>query len=336
MAYLNTDIPELSGSDTAICLDNLELLGFRLNRITESMLATLSELADAILRDAAGDPDTVDSILLSLQGTAEEWLDTDDRRGRQLREEIAAVNRDIIARTFASTGIYMRLILYRFIEERLPARRAVADTTATGPDAARGRIAYMSGALADKAYLRLSTCVPSARAADFHSFVEACEEVRGGLCEYGILPLENNQTGTLTAFSCLIIRYGLCIIAVTDVDNISMGQTTRFALVRKATEEEAEPTPVGAAPHQLELLHLTDTPSLPELLGAAAFCGLKVSRVDTLPRTEELELLPDTAADTPAVLCVFELGERADLATFRRFLSQETPDDLFMGLYGTV
>ena len=63
MALFNTDIPELSGFDTGLCLSNLDILGARQNRVSESVLAVLSELADAILHDAGGDPDTVDSIL---------------------------------------------------------------------------------------------------------------------------------------------------------------------------------------------------------------------------------------------------------------------------------
>ena len=69
MPFLNTDIPELSGFDTGLCLSNLDILGLRQNRVSESVLAILSELADALIHDAGGDPDTVDSILLSLQST---------------------------------------------------------------------------------------------------------------------------------------------------------------------------------------------------------------------------------------------------------------------------
>ena len=52
MLYLNTDIPELKGFDTGICLSNLDVLDRRQDAISESLLAVLSELADAIVRDA--------------------------------------------------------------------------------------------------------------------------------------------------------------------------------------------------------------------------------------------------------------------------------------------
>ena len=59
MPYINTHVPELSGFDTGLCLNNLATLAKRHNTQQESLLAVLSELADAILADSGGDPDTV-------------------------------------------------------------------------------------------------------------------------------------------------------------------------------------------------------------------------------------------------------------------------------------
>lgn len=336
MAYLNTDIPELIGSDTATCLANLDLLGVRGNRVTESMLAMLSELADAILRDAGGDPDTVDSILLSLQGTADEAYGASNRSDAVsacIQEQVAEVNRDLIGRISVHAGVNMRLILYRLLSERMPPN---AEPPFAEPltDAARGRIAYMAGAFANKAYLRLASYVPRARSATFHSFVDTCEEVRGGLCEYGILPLENTQSGKLTAFSRLIIRYGLCIVAVCDLENgAAPGQSTRFALVKKAPDRLFPAPKDNAAPLYVELLHTMDTPSLAELLTAASFCGLTLCRADTLPRFEELTLLSDETDDAPLPVCCVLDATNADLVTFRRYLELELSEDILMGLY---
>ncbi len=354
MAFLNTDVPELSGSDTAVCLDNLDTLSIRRNRLTEAMLAELSELADAIIRDAEGDPDTVDSILLSLQGAIDEdeGLDRDaDHRHRiermagmsvsdRMRAQVAEVNRDLIGRISLHAGVHMRLILYRLIAERMPVRMPRPSKSPSLPESSRGRIAYMAGAFADKAYARLSPLVPHARAATFHSFVDACEEVSGGLCEYGILPLENTQNGKLSAFSHLILRYGLYIVAVCDLENgVAEGQYTRFALLRKA-DDDTPATPLDppentASPLYIELLHTTDSPSLTELLHAAAFCGLTLVRVDTLPRFEELDFLLDGGGMPQATLpvcCVLDAAS-ADLHTFRRFLALEVPDNILMGIY---
>ncbi len=343
MAYLNTDIPELDGSDTAICLANLDTLGVRKSRVTESMLAMLSELSDAVIHDAEGDPDTVESILLSLQGAPEDASDGSSSVSDRIREQVAEVNRHAIERLSAHSGVYMRLLLYHMIGERLAAREdtegaspAHADAPSL-PENAVGRIAYMSGAFADKAYLRLAAFVPRARAATFHSFVDACEEVRGGLCEYALLPLENTQSGKLTAFSHLIIRYGLCISAVCDLENgAAPGQTTRFALVRAMPEDGLPPRPISPDKRvYLELLHTVNTPSLSELLAAAAFCGLTLTRVDTLPRYEDVPQLAEAGGDTLPICCVFDATE-ADLATFRRYLSLELSEDILMGLYAPI
>ena len=120
MPFLNTDIPELSGYDTGLCLSNLDILGIRQNRIHESILAMLSELADALIHDAEGDPDTVDSILLSLQSTPD--LTEDDPTLSRILASVAPVNRDAILRIATHSGLYARLLLYRMIEERMPSR----------------------------------------------------------------------------------------------------------------------------------------------------------------------------------------------------------------------
>ncbi len=337
MAFFYTDIPELSGSDTAVCLSNLELLGMRQSRVTESMLAALSELANAVIRDAGGDPDTVTSILLSLQGDE----DASSRVFDATAAMVSPVNRDMVARLSLYTDVQMRLILYRFIADRMPAADALPPKS-TVTEASRGRIAYMAGAFADKAFERLSPLVPHARAATFPGFVDACEEVRGGLCEYGILPLENTQSGKLTSFARLILRYGLYVVAVCDLENgTSPGQFTRFALLCKAPEEtmpapHALPT-LGAEPiHHLDLLHTTETPSPVELLSAAAFCGLTLERMDTLPRFEELDFLDSGVLP---LCCVFRVGDAdraSDLPTFLRYLSLEAPDDRVTGAYRLV
>ena len=258
MPHLNTDIPELKGFDTGLCLSNLELLEIRQDRVSESMLAVLSELCNAILQDAEGDPDTVDSILLSLQGSP-------DGEESVSLPHVAAVNREWLTLTNTHAGLYARLFLYAMMEEKMPA--PTGDSLPSPlPAMARGRIAYMPAAFADKAYLRLSALVESPRAAATASFVDACEEVRSGLCEYCILPLENTHSGRLTAFTRLILRYDLQVVAVCDLENgAAEGQITRFALLRAAREGEF-PVPLRLPPSEeslyLELIHYGDPAGL--------------------------------------------------------------------------
>ena len=333
MPFLNTDIPELKGFDTGLCLSNLDILAVRQDRVSESVLAVLAELADAILHDAEGDPDTVDSILLSLQGIAEEGEEV--AATHPVFAAVAPVNREALARMSARSGLYARLLLYAMIEERMPSPPLPRDgrSASSLPATVRGRIAYMPAAFADKAYLALSAVVDSPRAAATASFVDACEEVRSGLCEFCILPLENTHSGKLTAFTRLILRYNLQIQAVCDLENgAAEGQITRFALLRAAREGDF-PTPLRLPPEgeplYLELIHTGDSPSLTELLSAAEFCGIRLCRVDTLPPFEEY------GEDTLPLSCVLDAAG-GDLTTFRRFLSLEASEDTVMGLYGSV
>lgn len=333
MPFLNTDIPELKGFDTGLCLSNLDILAVRQDRVSESVLAVLSELADAILHDAEGDPDTVDSILLSLQGIAEEGEEVESTH--PVFAAVAPVNREALARMSARSGLYARLLLYAMIEERMPSPPLPRDgrSASSLPATVRGRIAYMPASFADKAYLALSAVVDSPRAAATASFVDACEEVRSGLCEFCILPLENTHSGKLTAFTRLILRYNLQIQAVCDLENgAAEGQITRFALLRAAREGDF-PAPLRLPPEgdplYLELIHTGDSPSLTDLLSAAEFCGIRLCRVDTLPPFEEY------GEDTLPLSCVLDAAG-GDLTTFRRFLSLEASEDTVMGLYGSV
>ena len=336
MSFLNTDIPELSGYDTGLCLSNLDLLLLRENRISEEIIAVLSELTDALIHDAEGDPDTVDSILLSLQSTPD--TDEDDPVTTRILSSVSPVNRELIRRISTHSGLYARLILYRMLEERMPSRRIAPDwqrPPSPLPGMARDRVAYMPGSFADKAYLRLTALLNAPRANATTSFVDACEEVHGGLCEYCILPLENTHSGRLTTFTRLILRYHLQIVAICDLENgATAGQSTRFALLRKAEEGRFPVLFPASPPLCLELVHSSPSPSLTDLLIAAEFCGLTPVRMDTLPRFDDLEAFGDEAPDV-AFACVWN-ADGGDLSTFRRFLALENPEAILTGLYGTV
>ena len=348
---INTNIPELEGSDTALCLSNLETLWARGDRVSESALAMLSELADAILRDADGDSNTVDSILLSLlaSDTSAESAPYESLPAVDRGDSPSLINqRDLLA-TATYAGLTTRLRLYRFLAEKEAAttgtRGGDLDTNASDPSAgtntpqgvpapeAEGRIAYMAGAFADKAYSRFSTCVPHARAATCHSFREACEEVRAGHCEYCILPLTTRQSGRLVSFAQLMLRDGLVSVAVTDLeDGAAEEQSMRFALLRRRDDGHFPPLADPQATH-LEILHTMSAPSFPELLMAADYCGLSFDRADTIPPPNDTDFSTDESwQDAPRVLCVLTTTG-ADLSTFRRYLRLEAAEDILMGHY---
>lgn len=314
----NPSMPELVGADTGVTLSNLNLLAERQSRLSESLLATLSELADAIIADADGDRDAVDSLLLSL---------TDESGGRAMAET-SPVNREGVAAMANRAGLYPRLILYRMIEERMPLSDNTPRRPSELPDTARGRISYMPSAFANKAYLHLSDFVDSPRSSEAAGFADACEEVQSGLAEYCILPMEHTGSGKLTAFARLMLTYRLEIIAAVDLENAAEGQVTRFALLRTARRGMPSLT-ASDAPLLIELLHLSDKPSLSDLLAAAELCGMSLYRVDTLPT-------PDGEGSESLVLdCVLN-ATGSDIATFLRFLSLEAAEDHLAGIYTVV
>ena len=346
MSYLNTDVPELKGYDTGTVLGNIELLEARMETAMEAALCELSELAEAIIRDASGDPDTVFSILLSLRGQQSEEENPPLRNTNLLYQSLPPLRG--MTKHF---GLYERLFLYHLILKKLPSLPVFGNPHAIPalPMDAQGRIAYMAGTLADKAYLRFSSDIPGCRAAVFHSFADACEEVRGGLCQYCILPLEGSSEGKLMGFFKLMLKYSLQIVAVCDI-NAAGGtaeNVTRFGLLRLATgENKVLPSPVlrvEPSDRYLELLHITAVPSYSEIVAAADFCGLSLRRTDTIP-TENLRfLLSDdpwnTDISSPASLPLFsgtwEVSS-ADLEVFLLFLALEAPENPILGLYPSV
>ena len=325
MGYLNANVPELRGYESGTVLGNLDVLDKRLDGALESTVAALWELSEAICRDAAGDADTLDSILLSLQ-TDDETEDGSDNQHDTAH--LADVNRPIIRAMMQSMALHQRLLLYRFIGERTGAVYNVGENTPDVPHAARGRVAYMPSAVADEAYLQLSKHVPDCRATAFGGFADACEEVYGGLCEYCILPLENTSLGKLTAFYRLIVKYRLQTVATCRVRNRARGNdATQFALLRRTTDGKTPPCPLTDLPDHLETLHLSGANrSLCDVMAAASFCGLAPVRVDTLPLAEEL-----LTSEMP-VSVVWSV-EDADLSTFLRYMSLELPEDRVIGLY---
>lgn len=336
MGHINTDIPELKGYDTGTVLCNLERLCRRSDDELEALAAHLYELAEAIRHDAAGDLETVDTILRAF--AAEELTVSSSKEASHRKPDVE--------RLTAHMGIRERLILYRAIIELqrndAPTRhspRKGRGRRATTPVSAmaKGRIAYMPNTFADQAYAVLSRDVSArrggtpCRAAHCHSFAEGCEEVARGQCEYCILPLENSVDGKLVGFYRLMVEHGLFITAVCDVENHALTDrnVTRFALLSQ-TPSESEGTLTASLRRQyVEVLHTSaSAASLTDLLVAATFCGLRLCRIDTLPMTDGS--LPVCGAwETHD-------ADDTDLAAFLGYLTLEASDDRVMGLYDKI
>ena len=135
------------------------------------------------------------------------------------------------------------------------------------PDA-QCRVAYVANPYTEQAFMELTGFIKERRVAYFHGFEDVCQEVRSGLCEYGILPVESTQEGLMAGLLRLIELYDLRICALCYVPS-PQGGSTAFALVRRHL------LPAQSATHQI--LEILLSPASPEdtgrLIGIAALCG---------------------------------------------------------------
>ena len=134
MSFLPTDIPDLRGYDSGVVLSNLSRLRTREERLGEQILAQLWELAGAAMQDAAGDPDTLTSILLALQSDREEPRAIPG-------QDVLPEYRTLLDRLRARDGLYARLVLYRYLDVRNPAGCCTVLPLRDVPPTVRGRVA---------------------------------------------------------------------------------------------------------------------------------------------------------------------------------------------------
>ena len=125
------------------------------------------------------------------------------------------------------------------------------------------------------------------------SFEDICDNILEGVCDYGIIPTESSDNGKLIRFYSLIDRYDLKIIAVTDIEHSDNSSSTRYALIGKNVEF---PNNIFGAPDYLEFSIKLDSPELLEfIIRAAKLCGMKLSRIDSIPiayREREFSFCP--------------------------------------------
>lgn len=199
-----------------------------------------------------------------------------------------------------------------------------SDTEAIPPNA-YNRVVYQKSSYTDAAYLQFAPLLSVPRASYAHSFPSACEDVFNGLCEFCILPVENTAEGQLNGFFRLIERYGLKIAATCDIAGTDATRTTRFALLRRNL------TPLLLPGEGKKLFEFTAQETrentISDLLLASRLCGLKLHRLDFLPRTEK----------SPAPTARFTLlTEAGDLYAYLLYLAMEIPQYNPVGIYSHV
>ncbi len=190
---------------------------------------------------------------------------------------------------------------------------------------ARGRIAYLQNSFTDRAYHAFSRQIHRARSQYHDSYGAACEAVAEGSCEACILPIEHAQDGKLLGFYRLIDRYELRIVAACDIVGQN-GVESRFALLQKSF---ALPLPERAAGYFLELSLTRSTDhTLGSMLAAAAYCGLDIRRVDSIPLAY--------TENSFAHHAVFSATERSLFTPFLLYLTLDIPQFDPIGIYPLI
>lgn len=230
-------------------------------------------------------------------------------------------------RRAVGVGEAEKALLCKLICSREELRTSVADRNVYGngeapPTNAYGRIAYMRNKRSDDAFLRLSKTRKTARASYVGTFAEACEAVYNGLCEYCILPVENEREGRLYSFYSMIDRYELKICDTVTVSSEDSSESIRFALVGRRVNG----TFAGNGKLRLDFSVITEAPQVVSNVISVvdAFKGKLISvGIQPVP----YDLLRNTY-----YFCA-EL-EKNDSVAVALYLGEEYPRCSILGLYG--
>ena len=321
MGLIYADIPELEGSNTEISLANLSVLERSLEEIVEARLAHIFELSEAIVMDGE-DEDIVKSIVLSIKS-----------EGKADSGNLLSENRHVADLMFQRLSNIERLTVLREVFGKLHENKSALDLLCSdyGSDAAHmaaERIAYIKNSFNDAAYMQFSSLLSSPRAAYYSSVTDVCDSVSRGECEFCILPLETANDGKLLSFYELIFKNRFKIVAVYDMNGAD--GYTRYALLGKRFAAFSIPAKAKARHRHFEIaISQDEVGRLDDLLTAAEFCSLKISRIDTL----------SLRADNNSKDVYFSLvlkADGADMQTFLSYLAIDCPDFIPIGLYNLI
>lgn len=301
-----------------IILSNLDECAKRHFHLFEQEIAHLSELAKELIENRAEASDAISSIPefhLSEHPLPECDATSPHKHLNKQISDIHIAEKQILL----SEEIRKRLSIDPTRPPSEFFRDAEKDVIGTEQN-----VVYQKNSFADTAYLQFASLLNAPRAVYTHSFLSACEDVYNGSCEYCILPLENTSEGLLVGFAKLIERFGLKIVATCDIFGNEGARLTRFALLRK----NILPLPKQSTLQNcfLEISVPFENPQTPNnLLIAAGLCNLPLSRIHSLPYTEEHEPSRYHAA--------FQISEQSLLSTFLIYLTMEIPQYTLTGIY---
>lgn len=320
MGLIFSDIPELEGSNTEICLSNLASLERQLEAVIEERLAHLCELSDAIVSDGE-DEDIIKSIILSIKSD-----------GKADSGNVISENRHIADVIFQKLSTVERLAVFKEVFGKLNSgtytpEKLCSDTVVEVSDAAADRIAYIKNSYNDTAYMQFSSLLKSPRAAYFNSVTDVCESVLSGKCEFCIMPIETSSGGKLISFYELIFKYKFKIVSVCDLH--SDGEYTRYALLSKRFVNLLSVKSKHRNRHFEIVVSNAANERLEDILIAAEFCSLKLCRMDTLNlHTENNE--------SDIYFCLAFNADGADMQTFVSYLKVDCPELEPIGFYNQI
>lgn len=212
-------------------------------------------------------------------------------------------------------------------------------------DEASEKIAYLQNKFSDEAFSKLTYRFRNPRAAYASSFTEVCEEVYNGFCEFCILPVESSGDGKLLRFYGLIEKFNLKIVSVCDVEQLD-GSYTKYALLRhKFISFHLSKRLCGG--HFAEFgLVLNEGVTLSDVLLAAEYCHMRLSRIDSVPlsykndayRYDAVFALPELGDDDipPTAEQISLRDMLLDIETFLLYLSVSLSEYTPIGIYTRI
>ena len=324
MGLINSDIPELEGTDTETALANLDELERELKHLLERRLSHITELSNAIISDGGDDEDVIKSIILSVRYDSEAVLD-----------DVADDNEGEIKDIYLSLSMSERLMILKQVYSRIYSSKKQLfkhhfENYRTHTKSAEGIIAYLKNSYNDMAYLAFSEALQAPRSYYAKSVSDVCECVKDGRCEFCILPIETSGEGKLLSFYRMIIKTGLKINGVYDLTGKTGTESTKYALLSL----NVLPQSVSAKGRSKEkffdfLIDDKDGVSLSEITTAAQICSLEIQSIDTMS-------CEDSNGVMKKRFCLSFKVNRGDLNTFLTYLSVDCPDYIPLGIYTRI
>lgn len=291
---------------------NLGILGDRISRTEEKVLAFLLELGEEHGKALAGRMAAAAPILRDL--FAKEFFPTP--HASRLPEHEMPLLHALQTGHEALLPIYANALVAACRTAKDPL--TLSDFLPLRENAA-ARIAYMKNAYADEAYDLLAPLLPSPTVSYTDSYRAACEEVGAKEADFCILPYEN-AGGYLTVTEATAERYGLARVGSCRVFHADGTDVTHFALYGRdflSLDAEAPCTLLYRFPYEEDIAPARH-------LAASAGFSVRVTR-----------FLAGASEEGEHAMCarVTATVPKKTLIPFLTYLSAFVPESVICGLY---